>query len=139
MNNNRGFTLVEVLISIIILGVIITGFFQFFLFSQKTTTCNQEKLVAINIAQTVLEQIKEDAHTDGDPVQKSPYWLISHPAAAVDYPANYGPYPKSVDGQQYTVKVAVGEKLDNGLQMVTVFVLWDDDKFKSTVKGLVDL
>ena len=41
-------------------------FFQFFVFSQKNTTENKEKLVAVNLAQSVLEQIKnsKDAYPE---------------------------------------------------------------------------
>ncbi len=137
MRNNRGFTLVEILISIIILGVILTGFFQFFIFSQQTTTKNQDKLVAINVAQKALEQIKEDVRSSA-PVNDS-FWEIAHPDNTIVYPKNYGPISESIDGQTYHITVTVDTQLDNGLHMVTVTVKGNDERVLSTVKGLVEL
>lgn len=136
MGNNRGFTLIEVLASIVILSIIITGLFQYFIFSQKTTTSSQEKLVAINIAQSVMEQIKEDANSSEKP-EIAPYWEVTHPSPGVSYPKTYSPI--KVEGENYTVTVSVGVKLENGLQMVSVAVQDDFSKIKSSVKGLVKL
>lgn len=141
MRNNRGFTLVETLISTIILGVIITGFFQFFIFSQKTTTNNQDKLVAINVAQKALEQIKESPQTETAPASDPllSYWRITHPDPAIVYPKSYLPISESIDGKQFTVTVSVDSQMDNGLHMVTVTVKGTGGKVEGTVKGLVDL
>ncbi len=57
MKNEGGFTLIEILAGIFILGIVLTVFFQFFVFSQKTTTDNKEQLVALEVAETVLERI----------------------------------------------------------------------------------
>lgn len=142
MKNNRGFSLVEVLASIVILGLLLTVFFQFFVFSQKTTVSNKDKLAAITVAQSGLEQIKKDARTvsDTSPTDPNPYWEITHPVETAGKNSDYGPYNiTSDDGKQYTIKVKVGAKLSNGLQMVTVFVYWDNERFKSSVKGYVEL
>jgi prepilin-type N-terminal cleavage/methylation domain-containing protein len=141
MGNNRGFTLIEVLASIIILSVIITSFFQFFIFSQKTTTNNQDKLIAINIAQKVLEQIKEEAGKPDSSTDKSQYWSVSHPNDH-NYVKTYEgeSYKESVDGKTYSIKIAVAEeKPENRLYMITVTVNGNNGISKSTVKGLVEL
>lgn len=138
MKDNRGFTLIEVLLSIVILAVIVTTFFQFFIMSQETTVNNQDKLVAINIAQKVLEQIKEDSQAQVNS-DDSQYWEITHLAAAVNYPKTYGAYTETADSKQFQVIVNVDTTLDNGLQMVTITVHGNDNKILSTVKGLVEL
>jgi prepilin-type N-terminal cleavage/methylation domain-containing protein len=141
MNNNHGFTLVEVLATIVILGIIILSFFQFFIFSQKTTTNNQDKLVAINVAQKVLEQIKEEAGEPDSTAQKSQYWLVTHPADYI-YVKTYGgeSHQETVNGKTYSVAIVVTqEKPDSNLYMVTVSINGVDDRSESTVKGLVEL
>jgi prepilin-type N-terminal cleavage/methylation domain-containing protein len=142
MNNNRGFALVEVLATIVILGIIILSFFQFFIFSQKTTTNNQDKLVAINVAQKVLEQIKEEAgETDSTTAQKSQYWSVTHPADHI-YVKRYAGegHQENVNGKTYSVQIEVTqEKPDSNLYMVTVSINGLDDRSESSVKGLVEL
>lgn len=125
MRNERGFTLVEVLISIIILGVILSSFFQFFIFSQKTTISNQDKLVAINIAQKVLEQIKEEVGKNEN----------------IDLQAYDGEeYQENANNKRYSIKINITpENSENGLYMISVLVSGDNNRIESSVKGLVEL
>jgi prepilin-type N-terminal cleavage/methylation domain-containing protein len=51
---SKGFTLIEVLASIVILSAVTTGIFLFFTNAMKYTTYNQGKTVAINVARGVL-------------------------------------------------------------------------------------
>lgn len=60
MKNEGGYTLLEILAAITILGIILTVFFQLFVFSQKTTTDNREQLTALKIAEGVLERMVND-------------------------------------------------------------------------------
>lgn len=57
-NWNKGFTLVEILVTLVILSIILLSFMSFFsqssLFAQK----NNEKLTAINLAQETIVSIK---------------------------------------------------------------------------------
>ena len=62
-SNESGFTLVELLASIIILSIIILGIFQMFIFSAKTATSNQTKLVTTHLAKATIERIKVDAES----------------------------------------------------------------------------
>ena len=63
IKNENGFTLVELLASIIILSIIIIGIFQMFIFSSKTATSNQTKLVTTHLAKATIERIKVDAES----------------------------------------------------------------------------
>lgn len=59
-NKEKGFTLVEVLASIVILSIIVIGIFQMFIFSGNTATSNQTKLVTTHLAKATIERIKID-------------------------------------------------------------------------------
>src|SRR5690625_2027305 len=61
--NNSGFTLVEVLASVVIISIIFIGVFQLFTFSAKTATSNQSKLVTSHLAKATIERIKVDHHS----------------------------------------------------------------------------
>ncbi|MED5051034.1 pilus assembly protein PilV [Anoxybacillus sp. UARK-01] len=52
--HSEGFTLIEVLASIVILSAAATGIFLFFTHAMKYTAYNQDKTVAINVARGVL-------------------------------------------------------------------------------------
>jgi prepilin-type N-terminal cleavage/methylation domain-containing protein len=54
IHHPKGFTLIEVLLSITILSAVAIGMFSFFTNAMKYTTYNQGKTVAINIARGVL-------------------------------------------------------------------------------------
>ncbi|MED0688065.1 type II secretion system protein [Anoxybacillus ayderensis] len=54
----RGFTLIEVLLSIVILSFVVSGMFMFFTNAMTYTTYNQSKTVAINIARGVIHYME---------------------------------------------------------------------------------
>lgn len=57
-NEEKGMSLVEVVVSITILSIILLSFASLFQQSSKTTENNKEKLVAINLARGVKEQVE---------------------------------------------------------------------------------
>lgn len=63
LKKERGFTLVELLASVVILSIIIIGIFQLFVFTSKTATSNQTKLVTTHLAKATIERVKVDAET----------------------------------------------------------------------------
>ncbi|MFI8685595.1 prepilin-type N-terminal cleavage/methylation domain-containing protein [Rossellomorea sp. NPDC077527] len=54
VKNNRGLTLIELLVSITILGIVLLNFMNFFLQSSTYTNNNQKKTVGVNVARNVL-------------------------------------------------------------------------------------
>ena len=54
VKNNRGITLIELLVSITILGIVLLSFMNFFLQSSTYTNNNQKKTVGVNVARNVL-------------------------------------------------------------------------------------
>ncbi|PAB58506.1 type II secretion system protein [Anaeromicrobium sediminis] len=57
INNNKGLTLVEVLVSIAILGIIITPLASLFVSSVRNNTNAQDRLIANQVAQRYMEQL----------------------------------------------------------------------------------
>ncbi len=140
MKNEGGFTLIEILAGIFILGIVLTVFFQFFIFSQKTTTNNKEQLVTLNIAETVLERIVTDEVYQNE-IGPGPSEFTGDSNCGTDEGCK-DRYRFTVDNNQYFIKVLVGEEQDSmGIYMVTVEVHQDEitESPLSTVKGLVEL
>lgn len=55
---NKGFTLIEILVALVILSIILLSFMSFFTQSSLFTQKNKEKLTAINLAQEMIVTIK---------------------------------------------------------------------------------
>ncbi|WML47371.1 prepilin-type N-terminal cleavage/methylation domain-containing protein [Neobacillus sp. PS3-34] len=58
--NQNGFTLLEVLLSIVLLGIILTSFAGLFAQSAEFTKRNDQKLTAVQISQKVVNIIEEN-------------------------------------------------------------------------------
>lgn len=56
--DKHGFTLIEVLLSIVILSFVVSGMFMFFTHAMTYTTYNQSKTVAVNIARGVIHYME---------------------------------------------------------------------------------
>lgn len=150
MKNNNGFTLVEILVSITLLMMVGVTFFQFFIFSQKATTYNKEKLVAINLSQSVLEQIKNsrDAYPEitEEDVHNSASYPKRYDLETVCPSGNakcIEKYEKTINHVTYQIIIEVGKELDesNGLPIhpVEVKVYYPQGNEPSSVKGLIKL
>lgn len=59
MNNQKGVTLLEVLLSITILSIVILSFLSFFNLAYDYTKRNEDKTVGINVARNVLYYIEQ--------------------------------------------------------------------------------
>ena len=58
--NSKGLTLIEILASIVILGIILTTFFSFFSQSMMFSSKVEDKVTATNIAKTILHNVKKN-------------------------------------------------------------------------------
>ncbi|RZT21579.1 prepilin-type N-terminal cleavage/methylation domain-containing protein [Fictibacillus sp. BK138] len=65
MLSDKGFSLIEVLISLTILSVSVIGISQFFTQANQISSSNNNKLVATNLARMTLERIHHDYTTYG--------------------------------------------------------------------------
>lgn len=60
MDNEKGFTLIEVLASLVIISLVLMSFMGIFANTNKLAVRNSEKLVVINLADAYLERVKVD-------------------------------------------------------------------------------
>lgn len=60
MHESHGFTLVEVLTSVVIISIIFISIFHLFTFTTKTANSNKSKLVTTHLAKATIERIKTD-------------------------------------------------------------------------------
>lgn len=58
MKNEEGFTLVEVLASLVIISIVLMSFMALFGNTNRLAVTNSEKLVVINLADAYLERVK---------------------------------------------------------------------------------
>lgn len=149
MNDNNGFTLVEILVSITLLLLIGIVFFQFFTLSQKTTSHNEVKLVSINLAQSVLEEMKSSKWNE--PAETGDYSDIIKGTKKKSY--NYNScvhdsndeqlckklFTKEVKGRTYEIEIRVDSPNDVGLYPVEIKIFYKSKNPLSSVKGLIQL
>lgn len=62
IHNNNGLTLIEILAALVLLSIVLISFFSFFTQSAKFTKYNNDKLSAVQVAESVVAQIRPDNH-----------------------------------------------------------------------------
>lgn len=124
LGNQKGMTLVEVLIALVILGVIASGLATALSVSHKTTFGINQRTTAESLTRTELEYIKYIAYDDSlDP---------GHPQYDVDPNINIpAGYSIEVAAERLDPK---GDGIDNddGIQQVTVEVYFEGELLLTT-------
>jgi prepilin-type N-terminal cleavage/methylation domain-containing protein len=128
---NKGFTLIEVLASIVLLSILILTFSNSFVFSNRTAVSNNDNLAAVNLAKATLEKIKND-----------PYMYINDPKTGnIDYennpitfninncPINNRPcqnlFSVTINNKTYNISITASQnaaKGDKNLNLINVLV-----------------
>ncbi|QCR32032.1 prepilin-type N-terminal cleavage/methylation domain-containing protein [Lysinibacillus sp. SGAir0095] len=70
LQNPKGFTLIEVVASIIIITIILLSISQLFIQTNRTAVTNTEKLVTINLADAMLERVRAKTYTKATDIQR---------------------------------------------------------------------
>lgn len=135
MRNEQGFTLVEVVLSVAILFIVALAMMQFFVFSQKTTVANQDKLVATNIAQTVFERVKGGAYIFDNTFPKE----YSKDSCSPGDTACLNGYIVHINNKDYFIVIRVDEEYDMRLHFVDVWVRDEKDNDLGHVRGLIEI
>lgn len=146
LNNEseKGFTLVELLVSVVIISIIFFGVFQLFTFSAKTATSNETKLVTTHLAKATIERIKVDYESFFPPEEikcsENEKFIYSKQNCAQTGSINCDRYEFIVNDILYDVEVKVSQNNDEqnlNLLNVVVTVEQPDKNINSKVEGYV--
>jgi prepilin-type N-terminal cleavage/methylation domain-containing protein len=138
MLSEKGFSLIEVLISLTILSVSVIGISQFFSQANQISAGNNSKLVAINLARMTLERIQLDYESfkiTSDPKTYDKLVCISEGCL--------GLYEMMINNKPYEIKIEVkdqvGEEAFLNLFPIKVIVQYEmNERIKTTaVEGYV--
>ena len=129
MEKEGGFTLVEVVASLVIITLILMFFSSIFVQNNKVSIRNSDKLVVTNIADAYLERLKVDKYTV--PVNHSKNSICNGTSGTTmntTYPLN---------GYTYSVKIERKNIVNDQLCNTVVTVTGKDGKVTGVVEGYV--
>ena len=133
MENEKGFSLIEVIASILLLSIVLVSFFTFFIQTNKAAVTNNEKLVVINLADAVLERLKLDPTLDKPEYAEK---LVSTLSTGNPFTFTL----EKMNGKDYDASVKVTQSNDEKsikLFNVVVTVTAQNGNTKSSVEGYV--
>ena len=117
LRNERGFTFIEVIIAVALIGIIAGGFLAALAASSNNTRMSDERTTAESLARTEMEYVRNSVYVmaswEYQLPDTSPSWDASH-----SLPAGY---------TGYTVHVAASplRMIDDGIQSIVVTVSHD--------------
>lgn len=127
---NKGFTLIETLISITVLSILLLSFLSFFYQSGRIENSNQHQLVAINLAESTLERVKNDGFEQVD----GPGTYNLTPCD--DETADCAPI---INGERYEIAITIAPANDFALNLATIQVsLENDSQVLASLEGYVN-
>lgn len=151
LKNNHGLTLIEVLVSLTILGIVVTSFLSFFNQAYSYTKKNEDKTVGINVARNVLyyfeqqeyEEVEKEFFVDTNGIKTNDSVDLTiddcSNSGLFDESACKGIFSTKINNVDFTSKVVLskrrGTELENYLTDVVVTVTWNEQT--ATVKGLI--
>jgi prepilin-type N-terminal cleavage/methylation domain-containing protein len=125
MKSEKGFSLIEVIIAIALLGVISAAFFGALFTVSKATFTSDELATAESLARSQLEYVKNAPYQDGGfsyeippdpPMTQPPPWDTTYTTLDSIYPG----YSVGVNGTSLNSP-------DDGIQMITVIIYHNKD------------
>lgn len=140
--DESGFTLVETLASLVLLSIILLGFFQLFVHTNKTANVNNEKLVVINLADGVLEGLKAQPMKELKTSNVQNYFTSQNPLNPVDsIEFNKKIYNVAYEASQSSAIYGNNSNSEKTLKIikVVVTVTAPNGKTKSSTEGYVSI
>lgn len=113
--NEKGFTLVEVIASLVIITIVLLSIAQLVIQSNKTTSINNEKLVVIDLAEAVLERLEDESHIVKEAIESAanPNSEIEIPLHSINF-SNLS--TETIGGKEYYLI-----KMNNGTYQVNAY------------------
>jgi len=114
--NEKGMSLIEILAAIVLLSIVIFSFYAFFINSATYTTINKKKLTAVDTAELVVSDLREN----------KTYRQLN----VIGYHLENGYYTNSTRYAGYLINLTLSnvEDVESGLQEVRIEVLAKDTK-----------
>ena len=148
IKKERGFTLIEVVASIVIIGIVLISFSQLFIQSNKTAAHNNEKLVTINLADAALVKLKSESFTKDASITDVNQYFVDNSES--DRTKKKPPLEINMNGKKYEVSYTASQSNTNvtnskysekdlDLIKVVVTVTAPDGKIKGSSEGYVSL
>ena len=106
-NNHNGFTLVEVLISILLLTIVLVGGMGFCFNSQEEMTLVVHKKIAAEMANSKMEEFKRKKYSDLPGPAASPGVVVENNNTQLGSPINKGGYISANTADALGTKVTV--------------------------------
>ena len=110
----RGFTFIEVLIALVVLGIIAAAFLYALTTSSKGAALSDERTSAESLARTEMEYVKNSIY-DNAP------WQYQLPGTPPPWDNTYV-LPSGYTGYSANVSASLVHATDDGLQLITVVV-----------------
>lgn len=148
LNNERGFTLIEVVASIVIIAIVLISFSQLFIQTNKTAAKNNEKLVTVNLADAALVKLKSETFAKNSSITNVNNYFVDNVES--DPTKKKPPLAIEMNGKSYSVAYAASQsnstvtnsnhsEKDLNLIKVVVTVTAPDGKTKGSSEGYVSL
>ncbi|WP_407272735.1 prepilin-type N-terminal cleavage/methylation domain-containing protein [Radiobacillus sp. PE A8.2] len=132
MSNSLGLTLIEILASLVILGIILISFFTFFSQTIFLSKKVEDNLTAINVGEKILYEMK-DTYTPTDSAETCPGTNpITLPSLSAD---NVGQY-YSINNKNYYPNITVCQTSEEEvleLYQIHVEIFDEDSKLLSEI------
>lgn len=139
VNHEKGFTLVEVLASVVIISLILSSFFGLLIFTNKSAVSNNAKLVTINLAKASIERMKiePESYFSFTAIKETGRIYTKEDCPDEDCEKLY---KLEVNEQEYDVQVKVSQNAEEKrLQLINVVVTVKllESNIQSTVEGYI--
>lgn len=119
----KGFTLIEILVAILLLGLIGTAFFGGLSTSSRTVQLGDERATSESLARTEMEYVRKQDYY----LAPWSYELPSPPGAPTPWDASHD-LPPGYSGYSLTVTAEALGAVDNGIQKLTIVIEHPDDE-----------
>lgn len=136
IQNSKGFTLIEVIASIIIITIVLLSFSQIFIQTNRTAAVNTEKLVTINLADAMLARVRANTYTKASDIQSyfvdntQPNKKLKNPPLEIDL--NGKTYTVSYKASQNTTTAKNTQFSEKDLNLIKVVVTVTSPNGKTT-------